>query len=46
MADSGIGWVITAGYVGGEVGEEILGVGERDALLRSRGGSCEVRERR
>ena len=46
MADLGIGWVITAAYAVGKVRVEILGAGERDALLQSRGGSCEVRERR
>ena len=46
MVDSGIGWVITAGYADGEVRVEAWGADERDALLRSRGGSCKVRERR
>jgi len=42
MVDSGIGWVITAGYRAVGVRAEVLGAGERDALVRSRGGSCEV----
>ena len=46
MVDPGIGWVIAAGYVDVEVGAEISAAGERGALLRSRGGCCEVRERR
>jgi len=33
MVDSGIGWVITAGYTIGEVRVESLGAGERPVVV-------------